>query len=194
MFPDTIDIHLCVQAAVGKRSGVRDADLRKSQKRKREDSGPDTQEACAQTNAVTRKAEAQRPTQEGRHATQTRKPYQYVCPFCKACVSSTVRTGQVNHRRVCGNFFAVREGKVAMKGYAYCCPWCKATVSSNVKTERVDHRTVCGNKFRVKDGVVNRPGCRHAAAQVMATKRPAADCPNRAGGWRAHCLTSLAEP
>ena len=79
----------------------------------------------------------------------------YACPFYNACVSSTVRAGHANHRQARGNFFAVREGKVAVKGCAYCCPWCKATVSSNVKTELVDHRTVCGSQFRVKDGVVN---------------------------------------
>ena len=32
------------------------------------------------------------------------KIFQYVCPHCNQAVSSTIRTGQVDHRRTCGHF------------------------------------------------------------------------------------------
>ena len=38
--------------------------------------------------------------------------FDYICPFCAAAVSSLVRSGQVNHRRHCGNRFRVKDGCV----------------------------------------------------------------------------------
>ena len=78
------------------------------------------------------------------------KNFKYVCPHCKQPVSSTIRTGQVNHRRTCGNYFRVR--------YDYVCPACNGHVASNVATGQIDHRTVCGNQFSVQDGVVTEQG------------------------------------
>ena len=56
------------------------------------------------------------------------------------CVPSAMRVSAapcaqalLDHRRACGNRFAVSEGKVAGKGYYYCCPRCKGNVSSKVK-------------------------------------------------------------
>ena len=40
------------------------------------------------------------------------KSFQYVCPHCDQSVTSTTRTGQVDHCRTCGNRFRVREGRV----------------------------------------------------------------------------------
>ena len=39
----------------------------------------------------------------------------YCCPFCGGNVASTVQTGQVNHRGICGNQFYVRDGRVSME-------------------------------------------------------------------------------
>ena len=39
----------------------------------------------------------------------------YDCPFCHVGVTSSARTGQVNHRKVCGRFFSVRDGKLDRK-------------------------------------------------------------------------------
>ena len=86
------------------------------------------------------------------------KIFQYVCPHCNQSVSSTVRTGQVNHRRTCGNFFRVREGRPCAKQYDYVCPTSNGHVASNVATGQIDHRTVCGNQFSVQDGVVKEKG------------------------------------
>ena len=47
--------------------------------------------------------------------------FRYVCPFCQGEVTSTVRTGQVNHRSACGKKFRVREGCVASKAFVYGC-------------------------------------------------------------------------
>jgi len=79
-------------------------------------------------------------------------------PHCKQPVSSTIRTGQVNHRRTCGNYFRVREGRPCAKQYDYVCPACNGHVASNVATGQINHRTVCGNQFSVQDGVVKEKG------------------------------------
>ena len=86
------------------------------------------------------------------------KIFQYVRPHCKQPVNSTIRTGQVNHRRTCGNYFRVRDGRPCAKQYDYVCPACNGHVASNVATDQIDHRTVCGNQFSGQDGVVKEKG------------------------------------
>eukprot|EP00435_Cladocopium_sp_Y103_P022987 s1345_g5.t1 len=88
--------------------------------------------------------------------------FQYVCPFCEGEVSSSVRSGQVNHRGACGRKFQVKDGHVAAKEFVYTCPYCKGTVRSKVETGRVDHRGICGNQFRVQNGAVTSGTRRHA--------------------------------
>ena len=44
------------------------------------------------------------------------KAYVYICPACKGNVASDVKTGQINHRTVCGNQFSVKDGVVKEKG------------------------------------------------------------------------------
>ena len=89
-----------------------------------------------------------------RHATQRGQSFAYVCPACHQSVISSIRTGQVDHRRTCGNQFQVNNGVVAQKCVVYTCPFCKGLVNSNVKTGKINHRGVCGYKFSVRDGVV----------------------------------------
>ena len=91
---------------------------------------------------------------KGARTTRERKSFQYVCPHCDQSVTSTIRTGQVNHRRTCGNRFRVKDGRVLAQAYDYVCPACNGHVTSNVATGQINHRTVCGNRFYVKDGVV----------------------------------------
>ena len=43
----------------------------------------------------------------------TDNTFHYTCPFCEAAVSSIVRSGQVDHRRHCGNRFQVKDGCAA---------------------------------------------------------------------------------
>eukprot|EP00435_Cladocopium_sp_Y103_P000893 s2267_g1.t1 len=87
-------------------------------------------------------------------ATQKVASLQYVSPACHLSVMSSIRTGQVDHRRACGNRFRVKDGCVVTKAYAYICPACNGQVESNIATGQVNHRRVCGNQFSVKDGVV----------------------------------------
>ena len=91
------------------------------------------------------------------------KAYVYICPACKRNVASDVKTGQIDHRTVCGNQFSVKDGVVKEKAYVYICPACKGNVASDVKTGQVDHRRVCGKQFSVKDGVVKEKGGKRQA-------------------------------
>ena len=80
--------------------------------------------------------------------------FRYECPFCHVAVTSSLRTGQIDHRHACGRLFRVREGRVAGKAFVYVCPFCTGEITSNVKTGRIDHRSVCGNQFYVEAGAV----------------------------------------
>ena len=75
-------------------------------------------------------------------------------PSCQEAVASSVQTGQVDHRRVCGKRFSVRNGRAVAKDFVYECPYCARRVTSNAQTGQIDHRTVCGNQFYVRDGAV----------------------------------------
>ena len=86
---------------------------------------------------------------------RARERFQYACPFCEASVTSSVRTGHIDHRHACGNRFRVKDGHVAAREFVYVCPFCEGTLASNVKTGRMDHRTVRGNQFYVKEGAVS---------------------------------------
>ena len=73
----------------------------------------------------------------GAQAAREGKSFQYVCPACQKSVRSSIRTGQVDHRRACGNRFQVWDAQVVAKGYVYICPACKGNVASDVKTGSV---------------------------------------------------------
>ena len=88
--------------------------------------------------------------------------FDYTCPFCAAAVHSSVRSGQVNHRKHCGNQFRVKDGCVVAQKMVYRCPFCDGTVRSNVMTGRIDHRSVCGSQFWVKTGKVTDATRRHS--------------------------------
>ena len=110
------------------------------------------------------------------NATRKSQSFEYVCPACQKCVRSSIRTGQVNHERTCGNRFRVKDAQVVTKAYACICPACKGNVASDVKTGKIDHRTVCVNQFSVKDGLVNEkayvyicPGCKGNVASDVKT-------------------------
>ena len=131
------------RAQVLPESGKREAD----QKRKRDNDG--TQQANA-----ARKGSAEKQADL--------ELFRYVCPFCHGVVTSTVRTGPVNHRTACGKQFRVRDGRVASKkAFVYGCPFCGGIVVSNVKTGQMDHRTVCGNNFYVQEGAVSAQTRQH---------------------------------
>ena len=91
-----------------------------------------------------------------RKAAQKRKLCEYICPHCRESVTSRVRTGQVDHRRTCGNQFRVQDARIVTKAYVYRCPFCNEETSSNIKTGRINHRSVCGNQFYVTEGRVSR--------------------------------------
>ena len=84
----------------------------------------------------------------------TKVQHVYTCPFCEGSVRSSVRTGQINHRSVCGHQFYVKDGAVGDRQYAYTCPFCQVTVRSNIRTGQINHRSICSHQFYVKDGVV----------------------------------------
>ena len=88
--------------------------------------------------------------------------FHYICPFCDVAISSSVRSGMVNHRNQCGHQFRVQDGRVTAKKLAYRCPFCNGSVASSVMTGQITHRSVCGNRFYVKSGKVSEGTRQHA--------------------------------
>ena len=87
--------------------------------------------------------------------------YTYQCPFCEGRITSTIATGRIRHRQVCGHQFKVQNGVVVRTqthrsservSHTYRCPFCDGTVESTVSTGLIDHRKVCGHQFRVANG------------------------------------------
>ena len=137
------------------------------------------EKTAEEKESTDRQAEMSCKQQSKGSATETSgegKSFQYVCPACHKSVRSSIRTGQVDHRRACGNRFQVWDAQVVAKGYVYICPACTGNVSSDVKTGQIDHRTVCGKQFSVKDGVVQEkayvyicPACKGNVASDVKT-------------------------
>ena len=88
--------------------------------------------------------------------------FMYICPACNGQVESNIATGQVNHRKVCGNQFSVKDGVVLEKRFIYKCPFCTKNVTSNVRTGQINHGSGCNNRFYVKDGEISRQRRCHA--------------------------------
>eukprot|EP00438_Fugacium_kawagutii_P033265 Skav234611 [mRNA] locus=scaffold1110:370618:372077:- [translate_table: standard] len=63
-------------------------------------------------------ATAAPPAKQARETKTEKEAYQYTCPFCDMSVLSRIRTGQVDHRRKCGNYFRVKDGHVVTKAKA----------------------------------------------------------------------------
>ena len=154
-----------VQAATAAQKRKREVDIAETQEaeqraKQRKDGTDKAREG--QTDLQAKEKEGAKPSEkatvpakEGK-ATQKRNLCEYICPHCSESVTSTVRTGRVNHRRRCGNRFPVKDGRIVAKAYVYVCPFCIGEILSNTKTGQIDHRTVCGNQFHVKDGRVSR--------------------------------------
>ena len=72
----------------------------------------------------------------------------FACPFCNGTVASNVRTGQIDHRTVCGNQFCVKEGTVSTqtRQHPHTCPACQTVVWSSQLFGRVrcQHNTPAG--------------------------------------------------
>ena len=74
-----------------------------------------TATAAQKTNAAPAKL-------PGRKA--AKEMFQYACPVCEASVSSSVRTGRIDHRHTCGHRFRAKDGDVAARKCDYVCPFC----------------------------------------------------------------------
>ena len=47
------------------------------------------------------------------------KAYVYMCPFCNGENLINTKTGEIDHRSVCGNRFHVKDGRVSSIAKAY---------------------------------------------------------------------------
>ena len=58
--------------------------------------------------------------------------YVYTCPFCNGEVTSSIASGNIDHRHVCGKQFRVENGSLRpTMRYAHTCPTCGTSVHSS---------------------------------------------------------------
>ena len=69
------------------------------------------------------------------------KNYVYSCPFCQKSVTTSIASGHVNHRRVCGRQFRVQDGIVrptlATTRFSHTCPTCGTCIQSTKEFGRI---------------------------------------------------------
>ena len=72
------------------------------------------------------------------------KEYVYRCLFCDGTVTSKLRTGQIDHRGMCGKRFEVENGVVskATKRHSHRCPLCQTLVWSALRPGESKARTI----------------------------------------------------
>ena len=73
-------------------------------------------------------------------ADKARQVFCYVCPFCQGTAKSRSKSGEVDHRHVCGHRFRVLCGQVVgttKVQHVYTCPFCEGTVRSSVRTGQI---------------------------------------------------------
>ena len=66
-----------------------------------------------------------------------RARYTYTCPFCDGTINSSIETGCVNHRTICGNQFRVRNGSIVAGSHKHTCPKCGTEAWSTQATGRI---------------------------------------------------------
>ena len=119
-----------VEDAIAEQKPKRDVDDAETQQaeRKAKQRKDDTDKARERQTDLQAKAEdGAKPSDKDtvpakeRKATQKRKLCEHMCPHCGESVTSTVQTGQVDHRSRCGNQFRVKDERIVAKAYVYMC-------------------------------------------------------------------------
>ena len=72
------------------------------------------------------------------------KLYVYSCPFCQKSVTTSIVSGHVNHRRVCGRQFRVQDGllrpTLPATRFSHICPTCGTCVQSTKEFGRIQSK------------------------------------------------------
>ena len=72
------------------------------------------------------------------------KMYVYSCPFCQKSVTTSIASGHVNHRRVCGRQFRVQDGllrpTLPTTHFSHTCPTCGTCIQSTKEFGRIQSK------------------------------------------------------
>ena len=98
----------------------------------------ETWEAIAQSRSALQGELQQSPT-----ASQ-QQVYVYTCPFCQGSVTTSIASGNIDHRRVCGKQFRVCQGllrptRLTLR-YSHACPTCGTRVNSTKACGRIQSK------------------------------------------------------
>ena len=95
-----------------------------------------TSERDATSETILEEETKQSPPQE--------KRYVYSCPFCQGLVTTSVASGNVDHRRVCGKQFRVEDGLLRPTRptirFSHACPTCGTSVQSTKEFGRIQSK------------------------------------------------------
>ena len=69
---------------------------------------------------------------------QESKQYVYACPFCNGVVTSSIASGNIDHRHICGKQFRVENGVLRpTMHYVHACPTCGTCVQATKESGRI---------------------------------------------------------
>ena len=73
-----------------------------------------------------------------------KKIYVYACPFCQKSITTSIASGHIDHRRVCGKQFRVQDGVLRPTlptiHFSHTCPTCGTCVQSTIEFGRIQSK------------------------------------------------------
>ena len=90
----------------------------------------------------------------------TKKLHVYACPFCQKSITTSIASGNIDHRHVCGKQFRVQNGvlrpTLPTTHFSHTCPTCGTCVQSTIEFGRIQ------SKHKQSNGRVCRRTVWHA--------------------------------
>ena len=73
-----------------------------------------------------------------------KKLYVYACPFCQKSITTSIASGNIDHRHVCGKQFRVQNGvlrpTLPTTHFSHTCPTCGTCVQSTIEFGRIQSK------------------------------------------------------
>ena len=73
-----------------------------------------------------------------------KKIYVYACPFCQKSITTSIASGNIDHRHVCGKQFRVQNGvlrpTLPTTHFSHTCPTCGTCVQSTIEFGRIQSK------------------------------------------------------
>ena len=117
------------------------------------------------------------------------KNYVYVCPFCEKSITTSIASGHVDHRRVCGKQFRVQDG--VLRPTAHFSHTCKAPKNLGESKANTNNPMVAraaernGMQSNNKEARSMKTCNKKTGSQIITCRRTTT-CPGNHFPWRKH--------